>query len=76
MSNFYYIVHATHGDNVGSIEATNEKDALAKLKSIYAPDHPETGEPHKLIEFKLLDKKTHDSEKVRIDKQRKEEAEA
>lgn len=61
---FHYKVTATNDENVGVIEANSKEDAMSKLTDIYLP-HPGT------LEVEIIDKKTHDKEKVRIAKERK-----
>lgn len=67
MSQFYYIVHATTSDNVGQVEADDEKAALKRLEEIY-------GKASKYISYDLITKAKHDSEGKRIAKEREEEA--
>jgi hypothetical protein len=68
MAKFYYIVHATQSDNVGSIDAKDEAEAKQKLVNIYAPGD------HKLVSVEIISKNKHDSEKKRIEEARLEEA--
>lgn len=69
---FYYIVTATQGDNVYTIDANDEKDALAKLDSIYTPN--DNLRKSKLITFKLIGQKEYEAEKERIAKEKLEQA--
>jgi hypothetical protein len=76
MKDFYYLVRATTGNNVGNIQAKSAEEALAKLKEIYAPAHPVSGKAHALVDLKLIDVKQYEVDKKHIEKKRKEEAEA
>lgn len=72
MAKFHYIVSATTGDNVGSIDAKDEAEAKQKLNDIYTPN--EQMQKSSAISFKLIEKDKHDSEKKRIDAARLAEA--
>jgi hypothetical protein len=71
---FYYIVHATTGDNVSSIDAADEKEAKQKLAEIYGDiiHSPKVD----TLSAEFITKARHDSEKKRIDTDRQTEANA
>lgn len=67
---FYYHLKSTTDENVGTIEADNNDDAMAKLSEQYAPPHPYTGKPHKGIEITIIDKKQYSKDQTRIAEER------
>lgn len=72
MTDFYYIVHATTSDNVGTLKADSEEDATAKLNAIYMPDEAHLKSPN--ISFELITLSKYKSEGERISKARLAEA--
>lgn len=76
MGKFYYRIKATNSENVGELTAETEKDALEHLNSVYAPNDPNTGKPHKGIEIKIISEKQYKDDEARIAKERKAQAES
>lgn len=67
MNNYYYLLKATQGNNVGTIQSDSEEDALKQLNDIYAPNHPVTNEPHANIEIELISADAYEQEKRHIE---------
>lgn len=74
MKDFYYIVHATRGDNVGTLSAVDKEAALTTLKNTFAPTYD--GKEHANVTVEIIDQETYETSQKRIAAERKAEAES